>query len=359
MAEEPQPCVTFLNLDSIKIPPTTMLNENRYLSLEEQYPTRRRTYGKEIKQEKLSNSLVMRRPRRSRTVFTNDQVAELKYYFMQCNYVNTERAEQLAAKLSMPPGPVRIWFKNQRRKIKIREAEKEMFNQHENSIQQLPTQYRRHTLHLPTLTAPPPPPPNPLPTPSPSISDIDIKFSYEPIYLNSSAYNVKQETPTYDIRHDTGYNVKQETAYQWLQHLPVMTPSQMVYNTASPHHIPQLHSFHDSLINFNRLPYTLPSPASTTSGDANSMTVNSDTSDYFSQMSPESEIVEPLTPNSVHGEAESVFNGILDSLKNPRTEPPIETVYEELTSAPDTKIKSEPFTQPQHSSDQSQCLQFN
>ncbi|XP_055849682.1 homeobox protein ceh-62-like [Episyrphus balteatus] len=276
----------------------------------------------------------MRRPRRSRTVFTPDQVAELKYHFMQCNYIRFEKAEQIAAKFSMPVGPVKVWFKNQRRKLKIKENENHILGIGDTTIE--PPNYTRHDLILPTLT---PRPLTPLSTPSPSISPIEIKFSYDPMYLNSTAYNVKQEP---------SYNFKHETAYQWLQNLPALTPSQLVYNSASPHHVPQMPSFHDTVINFNRLPYyTLPSPASTTSGDGNHITTNSDTSDYFSQMSPNSEITEPLTPISNHGETESVFNGILDSLKTPETEPLIETVFEELTNAPEqTKIKSEPYIDP-------------
>lgn len=344
MAE--QPCVTYLNLDSINNSPMmTVLYDNRYLAMDEEYSKRMSCR----KLDNSSNSLVMRRPRRNRTVFTADQIAELKYYFMQCNYIRMERAQEIAAKFSMPVGPVKVWFKNQRRKLKIKEAENQKLALGDTSALELSKYSQHERLHLPTLSTAPP---TPLPTPSPSISPIDIKFSFDPLYFNTSAYGVKQEH--YGVKQEPCETVKQENPYQWLQNVPTLTPGQIVYSTPSPHQIPQIQSFHDTVINFNRLPYyTLPSPASTSSGDANHMTVTSDTSDYFSQMSPDSEITEPLTPNSNNGEPESVFNGILDSLKTPETEPPIGTIFEELTSAPEPKIKTEPET-----SDQPQCLEY-
>lgn len=342
MAEEP--CVTYLSLDSMKNPPImTIPYDNRYTFIENPVKADNR------KQDKSTNNLPTRKPRRSRTIFTPEQVAELKYYFLQCSYIKLEKAEQIATKFSMPVGVVKVWFKNQRRKLKIRESEKRF----SETINEKP-RYKPHEFILPM--APPSSFSTPTPTQTSSISPINIKLSYGTIHPGNNP-NVKQEL-TYSpaIRQEINYNpgVKQEipynpypseAAYQWLQSLPTITPGQMVFNPIPQHHAPQqMQSYPDTVITFNPLPYyTLPSPASTTSGDANHMTANSDTSDYFSQMSPNSEITEPLTPNSNNGEAaESVFNGILDSLKTPETEPPIETVFEELTSAPQPGIKTEP-----------------
>lgn len=315
MAE--QPCVTYLDFDAINNAPPMMttIYDNIYLQSQVPYPPAK---ARSKRQEKTSNNPAMRRPRRMRTVFSEEQTNELKYYFMQCQYIKQDKAQQIATKFSMPVNVIKVWFKNKRSKLRTKEVE------HRKLIQHPQEQIQPNLVpELPSSMA------TPSPSPSPSISPVEMILPYESMYPG-----VKQEI---------FYNSYNDQAYQWLRNLPSLTPAQMVYNSASPHHIPQRQSLHDNVFKFNHLPYyTLPSPAlSSISGDSNHMTVNSDTSDYFSQMSPNSELNEPLTPQSTHGEVESVFNGILDGLKTAETDHSIETIFADLTKAPEPEVKTE------------------
>ncbi|KAI8045873.1 homeotic protein bicoid isoform X1 [Drosophila gunungcola] len=69
--------------------------------------------------EELPDSLVMRRPRRTRTTFTSSQIAELEQHFLQGRYLTAPRLADLSAKLALGTAQVKIWFKNRRRRHKI------------------------------------------------------------------------------------------------------------------------------------------------------------------------------------------------------------------------------------------------
>ncbi|XP_017042700.1 homeotic protein bicoid [Drosophila ficusphila] len=69
--------------------------------------------------EELPDSLVMRRPRRTRTTFTSSQIAELEQHFLQGRYLTAPRLADLSAKLGLGTAQVKIWFKNRRRRHKI------------------------------------------------------------------------------------------------------------------------------------------------------------------------------------------------------------------------------------------------
>ncbi|XP_016954344.1 homeotic protein bicoid isoform X2 [Drosophila biarmipes] len=71
------------------------------------------------KPEELPDSLVMRRPRRTRTTFTSSQIAELEQHFLQGRYLTAPRLADLSAKLGLGTAQVKIWFKNRRRRHKI------------------------------------------------------------------------------------------------------------------------------------------------------------------------------------------------------------------------------------------------
>ncbi|XP_017084213.2 homeotic protein bicoid isoform X2 [Drosophila eugracilis] len=71
------------------------------------------------KPEELPDSLVMRRPRRTRTTFTSSQIAELEQHFLQGRYLTAPRLADLSAKLALGTAQVKIWFKNRRRRHKI------------------------------------------------------------------------------------------------------------------------------------------------------------------------------------------------------------------------------------------------
>ncbi|KAL7730787.1 hypothetical protein ACLKA6_003556 [Drosophila palustris] len=71
------------------------------------------------KPDELSDSLVMRRPRRTRTTFTSSQIAELEQHFLQGRYLTAPRLADLSAKLALGTAQVKIWFKNRRRRHKI------------------------------------------------------------------------------------------------------------------------------------------------------------------------------------------------------------------------------------------------
>ncbi|EDW34064.1 bcd [Drosophila persimilis] len=57
------------------------------------------------KPEELPDSLVMRRPRRTRTTFTSSQIAELEQHFLQGRYLTAPRLADLSAKLALGTGP--------------------------------------------------------------------------------------------------------------------------------------------------------------------------------------------------------------------------------------------------------------
>lgn len=82
----------------------------------------------------VSDSLVMRRPRRTRTTFTHSQVAELEQHFQQGRYLTAPRLADLSAKLQLGTAQVKIWFKNRRRRHKIQTDKDNSYDDHNGSL---------------------------------------------------------------------------------------------------------------------------------------------------------------------------------------------------------------------------------
>ncbi|XP_075148335.1 bicoid isoform X2 [Haematobia irritans] len=80
------------------------------------------------KPDDLSDPLVMRRPRRTRTTFTSVQIAELEQHFLQGRYLTSSRLTELSAKLALGTAQVKIWFKNRRRRHKIQSDQQKEFS---------------------------------------------------------------------------------------------------------------------------------------------------------------------------------------------------------------------------------------
>lgn len=82
----------------------------------------------------VSESLVMRRPRRTRTTFSHSQIAELEQHFQQGRYLTAPRLADLSAKLQLGTAQVKIWFKNRRRRHKIQSDKDNSYDDHNGSL---------------------------------------------------------------------------------------------------------------------------------------------------------------------------------------------------------------------------------
>ena len=61
-------------------------------------------------------------PRRQRSVFSSQQVAQLEAYFRVSEYIDGERKKELSTVTNLPEQQIKVWFQNRRQKKK-RESE--------------------------------------------------------------------------------------------------------------------------------------------------------------------------------------------------------------------------------------------
>ena len=66
-------------------------------------------------------------PRRQRSVFSSQQVAQLEAYFRVSEYIDGERKKELSNLTNLPEQQIKVWFQNRRQKKK-RESEPDYVN---------------------------------------------------------------------------------------------------------------------------------------------------------------------------------------------------------------------------------------
>ena len=66
-------------------------------------------------------------PRRQRSVFSSQQVAQLEAYFRVSEYIDGERKKELSNLTNLPEQQIKVWFQNRRQKKK-RESEPDYIN---------------------------------------------------------------------------------------------------------------------------------------------------------------------------------------------------------------------------------------
>jgi len=67
-------------------------------------------------------------PRRQRSVYTSNQIAQLEAYFNINEYIDGERKRQLSLLTKIPEQQIKVWFQNRRQKKK-REQEEQLQQQ--------------------------------------------------------------------------------------------------------------------------------------------------------------------------------------------------------------------------------------
>ncbi|XP_037956525.1 homeotic protein bicoid-like isoform X1 [Teleopsis dalmanni] len=80
---------------------------------------RSRKHSQILKKDEVKQTVTIRRPRRSRTVFTKLQIAELEQQFQRAKYLSTISLAELSNKLTIGQPQVKTWFKNRRRRHKL------------------------------------------------------------------------------------------------------------------------------------------------------------------------------------------------------------------------------------------------
>lgn len=280
----------------------------------------------------MSESLVMRRPRRTRTTFTSSQIAELEQHFLQGRYLTAPRLADLSAKLALGTAQVKIWFKNRRRRHKIQS------DQHkDSSYEGMPLSPSMHNGSLKGSDADPPSlqalslggsgaAANALtPSPTPSTPTAHLAEQYSESFNTYYNYNNHHTQGSVQQRHlhsqytsttpsnatsqffqqqqQLGGQHEQQQLHQQqqqLHHQHVMAQQQQQqqqyhnFGNGSGCRLPLLKSDNESEYSFNGS-YYMRTTALPLAGVAGSMqTVEA----VASALSPGSEVYEPLTPKN-------------------------------------------------------------
>nr|ACD75458.1 putative bicoid [Platypeza consobrina] len=250
----------------------------------------------------LSESLVMRRTRRLRTTFTQQQLQELEQEFQINKYVTALRLADITSRLNLANAQVKIWFKNRRRKHKIEEARmKELkgtlplglnvsipnlngsltSNSLDSSLSESapPSETKSESPPLPLTPNPLTPSPTPSATSTPSASD---KQSDNSNYGNQFYYNNNNnQMPQY-------YQTPPATSNQQQFEFPtkVQQQNETRYNNNNNNFSQQQQ--------FNRL-----ASQEKLAEFAKQLKIKSEMADFNSaELSPNSEVYEPLTPRT-------------------------------------------------------------
>ncbi|NP_001273836.1 homeotic protein bicoid-like [Musca domestica] len=293
------------------------------------------------KPDDLSDSLVMRRPRRTRTTFTSAQIAELEQHFLQGRYLTSSRLAELSAKLTLGTAQVKIWFKNRRRRHKIQSDQQKEFScdgmplspslsttiksepqgsasscgsnnsngsTSSSSSSGGPPSLQSLSLNGNGGSTPNPLTPSPTPTtPTTNLMDHYSEPAFNPYYYNNhhSTHHHHHQPPHHaTLTHPYGCSAG-ATGGQYYP--PPPPPSslqhhhsqhQQQYHSPHPHQFQMEHKPHAAVIkedpdyNFNN-PYYMRMPPTAGSNPSGVTTV-----EPSSAMSPNSEVYEPLTPKN-------------------------------------------------------------
>lgn len=295
------------------------------------------------KPDDLSDTLVMRRPRRTRTTFTSAQIAELEQHFIQGRYLTSSRLAELSAKLVLGTAQVKIWFKNRRRRHKIQSDQQKDFSCDGMPLSPTvpnPVKSETHgsgsscgsnnssgssssggppSLHSLSLNGSGGSTPNALtPSPTPTTPTANLMEHYGESAFNPYYYN--NHHASHPSHHHQAHHTSLTHPYAatagaaGAQYYPPPPPGslqhhqhqhQQQYHAAHSHQFQMQHKSQNTTIkedpdyNFNN-PYYMRMPSSATSLAA--ATVEPSTA-----MSPNSEVYEPLTPKN--DESSSICNG--------------------------------------------------
>ncbi|XP_023290976.2 homeotic protein bicoid [Lucilia cuprina] len=296
------------------------------------------------KPDDLSDSLVMRRPRRTRTTFTSAQIAELEQHFLQGRYLTSSRLAELSAKLALGTAQVKIWFKNRRRRHKIQSDQQKDFSCDgmplsptvSNSVKSDSNGSASSCSSSGSSASSAGPPslqslslngsggstPNALtPSPTPTTPTANLMEHYGESAFNPYYYNNHHASHPphhhHQAHHHTHASLTHPYAAAGTQYYPPPPPPgslqhhqhqhQQQYHAPHPHQFQMQHKAQPTSIkddpdyNFNN-PYYMRMPTSL-AGNAAATSVQPS-----SAMSPNSEVYEPLTPKN--DENSSLCNGV-------------------------------------------------
>uniref|UniRef100_A0A1I8P9F7 Homeobox domain-containing protein n=1 Tax=Stomoxys calcitrans TaxID=35570 RepID=A0A1I8P9F7_STOCA len=302
------------------------------------------------KPDDLSDTLVMRRPRRTRTTFTSAQIAELEQHFLQGRYLTSSRLAELSAKLALGTAQVKIWFKNRRRRHKIQSDQQKEFscdgmpmspsvstsikteahgsagscgsnNSNGSSTSSSssggPPSLQSLNLNGNGTTTPNTLTPSPTPTtPTTNLMDHYGESAFNPYYYNNHHASHSSHHHNHHHHHH-GHHSHASLSHPYTatanaagaQYYPPPPPPsslqhhqhqhQQQYHSPHPHQFQMQHKPQTTVIkedpdyNFNN-PYYMRMPSVAGRGNA----AGSTTVEASSAMSPNSEVYEPLTPKN-------------------------------------------------------------
>nr|ACD75452.1 putative bicoid [Lonchoptera lutea] len=223
-----------------------------------------------------ADPLVMRRPRRTRTTFTSAQISKLEQYFNESKYVNASRLAELSGKLNLGNAQVKIWFKNRRRRLRIEQLKLKELNGSNDTTPAVSVS-KDLCLALPLTPTTLTPSPSLTPTSTPNISDqYSENYTYNPYtynpYVQQHAYEQQvRAQPMATQYYQQPSAISQQLTRDFLT--SIKTEPDFNYNSTPYMRMPAA----ETMVNYTKIP-----------------TKNC----YLPELSPNSEVYEPLTPKT-------------------------------------------------------------